>query len=256
MKIYTRTGDDGTTGLFGNVRVKKQSIRIEACGAVDELNACLGVALAQFPNSADHAKPWLVLIQNDLLAAGSMLATPAGQAPRVLISAARTAALENQIDNLEKDLKPLKNFILPQGTPASSLLHWSRAVCRRAERRILSVHEKEALDPALLAYFNRLSDFLFVLARWVNLKEGGNETIWMPAGTEGAPAPGDYKPDPLAASLKKLEEEKARRKSLFEQTAAEIEKKKSAAQKNFEQSVEQARKEGKVERPPSPFDLD
>ena len=142
---------------------------------------------------------------------------------------------------------------MPQGTFAASLTHLSRAICRRAERHIISLHTLEPVDAGLLAYVNRLSDFLFVLARWINYKEGGTETPWL--GSAG-PASGP-KPDVLSASLQKLEEEKKRRQSLFEKTAGALQKKKENAVKNFEKNVEQIKRDGgKVDPTVRPIDLD
>ena len=161
--------------------------------------------------------------------------------------------LEQQIDQMEKSLKPLQHFILPQGTPCAAFAHLGRAVCRRAERRVVALDSHEKLSPLIPAYLNRLSDFFFVLARWVNRQEGGTETAWInPLGDPGAP-----QPDKLSASLGKLEHEKERRKSLFEKTSEELQKKKAEAERNFRQNVDQIRKEGgKVEKPVREIDLD
>ncbi len=253
MKIYTKTGDDGSTGLFGNKRVRKDDLRLEAYGSVDELNAGLGVLLARLPDSAGEAAAWLTAIQNDLFVVGAILATPPEHASKSVLPPARTQDLESRIDQLEKDLKPLKNFILPQGTLAASLAHLARAICRRAERHIVSLHTLEPVNAGLLAYINRLSDFLFVLARWINVREGGTETPWLHTSGAGA----GPKPDVLNASLQKLEEEKKRRQSLFEKTASSLQKKKESAVKNFEKNVEQIKREGgKVDPTIRPIDLD
>jgi cob(I)alamin adenosyltransferase len=255
MKIYTKTGDDGTTGLLGGARLRKDAVRIEAYGEVDELNAGLGVVLANLPSSAHSARGWLDTVQNDLLVIGAILATlPQENRKHATLSPIRIANLEQQIDQMEKILKPLKNFILPQGTPCASFLHLSRAICRRAERRVVALDSLEKIDASVLVYLNRLSDFLFVLARWVNQQEGGTETAWInPSGeTLGQP-----QPDRLSASLQKLEQEKQRRKSLFEKTTTDLQKKKAEAEKSFQQSVEQIKKEGgQVDRPVRDIDLD
>jgi cob(I)alamin adenosyltransferase len=255
MKIYTKTGDDGSTGLLGNLRVRKNAARIEACGAVDELNAALGVAIAHLPSSAHAAEGWLEAIQNDLFVVGAQMATPPQETrQRAALAARRMESLEQTIDQMEKTLSPLKHFILPQGTPAATFLHLGRAVCRRAERRVVTLADQEKVDPLLLAYLNRLSDFLFVLARWVNHLEGGAETAWL--NPEGAPVQ-ETGPDRLTSSLQKLEEEKKRRQTLFEKTATDLQKKKEQVEKNFRQGVDQIKKEGgKVEPTIRPIDLD
>jgi cob(I)alamin adenosyltransferase len=255
MKIYTKTGDDGTTGLFGNARVRKDALRIEAYGEVDELNASLGVVIAHLPSLAHSARGWLDAIQSDLFILGALLATPP-QAERkpAALPPQRVQALEEQIDQMEKNLKPLKNFILPQGTPCAAFLHLCRAISRRAERRVVALDSQEKVDPLILIYMNRLSDFLFVLARWVNFQEGGTETAWInPSGD----SPGQPQADRLTASLGKLEMEKERRKSLFEKTTSDLQKKKAEAEKLFKQNVDQINKEGgKVEKPVREIDLD
>jgi hypothetical protein len=186
---------------------------------------------------------------------GAILATPAQEKRQhAALAPARVEALEQQIDQMEKTLKPLKHFILPQGTPCGSFLHLSRAVCRRAERRVVALDSQEKVNPFVLTYLNRLSDFLFVLARWVNHQEGGTETAWINPSGE---LPGLPEPDKLTASLGKLEQEKERRKSLFEKTSSELQKKKAEAEKSFQQSVEQIKKDGgKVEKEIRPIDLD
>jgi len=255
MKIYTKTGDDGTTGLFGGSRLRKDAARIEAYGDIDELNASLGVVLAHLPTSAHSTRGWLEAVQNDLFVIGAILANPsAGSQKRAEFSSNRTADLEAHIDQMEKNMNPLKNFILPQGVPCATFLHLSRAICRRAERHVVALDSQEKIDAPLLAYLNRLSDFLFVLARWVNRQEGGTETAWVnPTGeTIGQP-----QPDRLNATLQKLEQEKQRRKSLFEKTTTDLQKKKAEAEKNFQQSVDQIKKEGgQVDRPVRDIDLD
>ena len=180
MKIYTKTGDDGSTGLLGNVRIRKDALRIEAYGAVDEVNAVLGVVRAHIASAAQKTRGWIDALQSDLFVIGTMLATPPGEArARAILEASRIQTLEEQIDQMESELQPLVNFILPQGTPAAAFCHLARATSRRAERRIVSLAAQEKVDPLVLAYINRLSDFLFVLARWINVKEGGSETAWI-----------------------------------------------------------------------------
>src|SRR5437879_7707707 len=231
MKIYTKTGDDGNTGLLGNVRVGKESPRIEAYGAVDELNAAIGVVLAHWPEALPVAKAgldWLSAIQSDLMIIGTMLATPPSDPKKHAdLPAGRIQALEDAIDAMESHLKPLKNFILPQGTPACAFGHLARATSRRAERRVVALLRQERVDKRIIAYLNRLSDFLFVLARWVNLQEGGAETTWTYSEAEGAKTASEaaQPADRLGASLKKLEADKENRKTLFEKTTHHMQKK-------------------------------
>jgi cob(I)alamin adenosyltransferase len=254
MKIYTKTGDDGTTGLLGNARVRKDDVRIEAYGQVDEVNAALGVVLAYLPTAANAARGWLDAIQSDLFVIGAALATPSNSArPPIQLPPQRTDTLEQQIDQMEKNLKPLKNFILPQGTPCTAYVHLARAISRRAERRVVALSAQDKVDPAIGIYLNRLSDYLFVLARWVNHQEGGTETAWIhPAGDTAGP-----QVDRLSASLGKLEMQKERRKSLFEKTTSDIQKKKADADKLFQQNIDQINKDGgKVEKPVREIDLD
>lgn len=179
MKIYTRTGDAGETGLFDGRRVPKSDARVDAYGEVDELNAVLGLALAE-PLDGDLADI-LRAIQRDLFALGGRLADPshkiAARIGKVALSSDDTARLESWIDRLESELPPLRRFILPGGARAGALLHLARTVCRRAERRIVLLGV-DALEAELLAYVNRLSDLLFVLARAVNRRAGLAETEW------------------------------------------------------------------------------
>jgi cob(I)alamin adenosyltransferase len=260
MKIYTKTGDDGNTGLLGNVRVGKDSARIEAYGAVDELNASLGVVLAHLMPSAHIAISQLTAIQSDLLIVGTMLATPPSDPKkRADLPSARTKALEDHIDEMESHLKPLQKFILPQGTPACAFAHLARTISRRAERRTVALSRQERVDKGVLVYLNRLSDYLFVLARWINMQEGGAESTWTYSEAEGAKTSSEkaQPADRLGATLKKLETEKENRKTLFEKTTQEMQKKKENADKLFRQNVEQVKKEGgKVEKPFREFDLD
>jgi cob(I)alamin adenosyltransferase len=255
-------GDDGNTGLLGNVRVPKDSRRIEAYGAVDEANAALGVVLAHLPSApaCRQAGPWLNAIQSDLLIIGTLLATPpADPKKHAELPPGRTQALEEGIDQMEKDLKPLKSFLLPQGTPGAAFAHQARALCRRAERRVVSLAHEERVDKAVTMYLNRLSDFLFVLARWMNAHEGGPETAWSYSEAEGAKTASEaaHPADRLGATLKKLEVEKENRKTLFEKASTQIQKKKEMADKLFRQNVDQINKEGgKVEKPLRDMDLD
>lgn len=178
MRIYTRKGDDGTTDLLGGRRVSKDSRRVEAYGSVDELNAYLGLAqvhLRAHPRFAEM----LQQIQNDLFTAGAELATPVGRAvPVAPIGEAHVQRLETWIDEMEGNLPPLRHFILPGGSPGAAALHVARTVCRRAERRVVTLYRTEAGNPHLIIYLNRLGDLLFVMARAVNAAEGVQDVIW------------------------------------------------------------------------------
>lgn len=260
MKIYTKTGDDGSTGLLGNVRIGKEAKRIEAYGTVDEANASLGVLLAQLPPQTPQAPPWLNHIQSDLMIIGTMLATPPSDPKKhAELPPSRVQALESHIDQMEEELKPLTQFILPQGSSAAAFAHLARATTRRAERRVVELSRDERLDKGILVYLNRLSDFLFVFARWINSIQGGTETTWSYTVTEGAKlASATAQPaDRLGSTLKKLETEKENRKSLFEKTSHQMQKKKEIADKLFRQNIDQINKEGgKVEKPLRDFDLE
>lgn len=178
MKIYTRTGDDGTTGLLGPGRVPKHSPRVEAFGAVDELNAALGVARALDRSELVTAE--LATIQARLFQVGAELAAPGVDALAAMerITDDDVAALERRIDALEAELPPLTNFILPGGGVLGAELHRARTQCRRAERRVTGLREREPVDARIVRYLNRLADLLFVMARWCNRREGQPETVW------------------------------------------------------------------------------
>lgn len=179
MKIYTKTGDLGDTGLFGGPRVRKDAPRIEAYGTVDELNSVLGLARAA---GLDNDLDALVgQIQNELFALGAQLATPDPAAHNTaLVGPREIAALEQAIDRLEQGLAPLKQFILPGGTPAAAQLHFARTVCRRAERRLVTLTDQstEPIAADIVVYLNRLSDLLFVMARSVNRAAGHPDVPW------------------------------------------------------------------------------
>ncbi|MEX2139535.1 MAG: cob(I)yrinic acid a,c-diamide adenosyltransferase [Pirellulales bacterium] len=183
MKIYTKTGDDGTTGLYGGGRVRKDHARVEACGAVDELNAVVGWARAEaLPRVIDEL---LEQIQNELFDLGAELATPQPAAQGLsVVSEREIGALEAAIDRFEAGLAPLKTFILPAGTRAAAALHLGRTVCRRAERRVitLAAGTKEPVSPQIVVYLNRLSDLLFVLARAANAGAGQEDVEWRKRG--------------------------------------------------------------------------
>jgi len=181
MKIYTKTGDAGDTGLFGGPRVGKDDLRVEAYGAVDELNAVLGLARAR--GGDDELAGLLAAVQDELFTVGASLATPPGaraQAAVPPVDPAWTQTLEAAIDRFEAELPPLRHFILPGGTALGADLHHARAVCRRAERRTVALHRREPVDAALLTFLNRLSDFLFVAARVANHRAGAAEITWDP----------------------------------------------------------------------------
>jgi cob(I)alamin adenosyltransferase len=180
MKIYTKTGDDGTTGLFGGARVKKASARVHAYGTVDELNATIGVARATKLDA--FADGVLAQTQVDLFTLGAELACVPGKEDKLamtLIHAEDAARLERAIDDAEKELPPLKTFVLPGGSPQAAALHLARTVCRRAERDVLSMDDFDARDDIVI-YLNRLSDLLFTLARHANLKAGVQDVPWAP----------------------------------------------------------------------------
>ena len=172
MKIYTRTGDDGTTGLLGGERVAKTHSRVEAYGTVDELNAVIGVVRAYQPN--ERTKQWLEQIQRQLFHLGADLATAPGAQTNAStrINAAAVTWLETAIDQLTAELPELKVFILPGGSLIAAQLHVARTVCRRAERCVIRLAETEIIGEYAIQYLNRLSDFLFVLARWENQQAG------------------------------------------------------------------------------------
>ncbi len=177
-KIYTRTGDDGSTGLGDGARVAKESLRVEAYGSVDEANSAIGVVLAveTLPVAIEAC---LTEIQHDLFDLGGELCIPGHR----LITADYIARLETTLDNFNEELPPLKDFILPGGGPAAAACHVARAVCRRAERRCWSLARVEETSPEALKYLNRLSDLLFVLARVLARHERGAEVIWRRAKT-------------------------------------------------------------------------
>lgn len=186
MKIYTKTGDDGMTGLLGNRRVAKDDVRIKAYGTVDELNAVLGLARAHGLDSA--AAGLVAQLQNDLFVVGSALADAAPDGPFFnAITGEHVAFLETTIDGLETALEPLTHFILPGGTPPAAHIHLARTVCRRAERLTIELSRRpgEAVSKTLIVYLNRLSDLLFVLARAVNHRAGVPDILWKGIGDGG-----------------------------------------------------------------------
>jgi cob(I)alamin adenosyltransferase len=172
-KIYTRTGDDGSTGLGDGARVPKESLRVEAYGSVDEANSAVGMVLAVATLPA-AIRECLTEVQHDLFDVGGELCIPGHR----VITPAHVLRLEAQLDGFNEALPPLKDFILPGGGPAAAACHVARAVCRRAERRCWSLARAEEIAPESLKYLNRLSDLLFVLARVLARHEQGSETIW------------------------------------------------------------------------------
>jgi cob(I)alamin adenosyltransferase len=180
MRIYTKTGDRGETSLFGGKRVKKDNLRIEACGTVDELNSVIGVVRSM--RVFREIDKVLEGVQNDLFVLGADLATPVWKvqkrAREARIRENHVKAIEAIIDRIQAKLPPLRRFVLPGGSVVASHLHLARAVCRRAERRIVKLSQTEAINPIAIAYLNRLSDLLFVLARLVNRKAKAAEIHW------------------------------------------------------------------------------
>jgi cob(I)alamin adenosyltransferase len=181
MKIYTKTGDAGTTGLFGGGRVPKDDARVDAYGDVDELNAVLGAARATGP--MPRVDEVLVSLQRDLFAIGALLATPDvekmhAHLTKARIDEARIEELERAIDACDNELEPLKAFIIPGGTPKAAALHVARTVCRRAERKVVHLQQSVELPKLTVVYLNRLSDLLFSLARVANKRAGAGEVTW------------------------------------------------------------------------------
>ena len=172
-KIYTRTGDEGTTGLGDGNRVEKHSLRVEAFGSVDETNAAIGVVLAE-PDLPSAVVDCLTEVQHDLFDLGAELCLPGHEA----ISAEFISRLEKQLDDFNSDLPALKDFVLPGGGRAGSACHLARTVCRRAERRVWALRESEPVNTDGLKYLNRLSDLLFVIARVLSRNEQGQEVLW------------------------------------------------------------------------------
>jgi cob(I)alamin adenosyltransferase len=172
-KIYTRTGDDGSTGLGDGSRVPKESLRVEAYGAVDEVNSFIGVVIA-VPTVPSAVKECLVEVQNDLFDLGGELCIPGHR----MLAAAHVDRLEVSLDGFNESLPPLKEFILPGGGTAAAACHVARAVCRRAERCAWALARVEEVSPDALKYLNRLSDLLFVIARVLARQEQGTETLW------------------------------------------------------------------------------
>ena len=191
MKIYTKTGDQGQTSLYGGTRVSKFNLRIEAYGTTDELNSYLGLIRDQKIDK--RSLETIIKIQNEIFTLGAMLATPAEKA--ILksgkerlniykISASEVAFLENEIDHMDKNLPQMTHFILPGGHQTVSFCHIARCVCRRAERLVVQLDKQENVDKMILTYLNRLSDYLFVLARKLSVDNQANEISWIPKKKE------------------------------------------------------------------------
>jgi cob(I)alamin adenosyltransferase len=181
MKIYTKTGDEGETSLFGGRRVSKSDARVDAYGHVDELNAALGVAAAATPEAFE--RDLLASVQQDLFAIGGRLASPepdrvAKALEKAVVPHERIEALEQAIDRMEGELTPLRQFILPGGTPKAASLHVARTVCRRAERSVVALARVASVPREILMYLNRLSDLLFVMARLANHRAGVADQTW------------------------------------------------------------------------------
>jgi len=189
-KIYTKTGDDGTTALASGERRNKNDLRIEAYGTVDEINSAIGVARLHTSGAVDTM---LAAIQNDLFDLGADLATPAPPAGQTLpyeplrITEAQVSRLERDIDALNAELRPLNSFVLPGGAPPSAYLHVARTIARRAERILVSLMACESISAPALKYLNRLSDFLFVAARYLNDK-GARDVLWVPGANRNPPS--------------------------------------------------------------------
>ncbi|CAN5450729.1 cob(I)yrinic acid a,c-diamide adenosyltransferase [soil metagenome] len=172
-KIYTKTGDQGTTGLGDGSRVAKNDVRVEAYGTVDELNSAIGIVLA-FPQLPTLVQESLIQIQHDLFDLGGELCIPNYQ----VMTAVHSHYLEQILDTLNSDLPPLKEFILPGGSPAAAACHLARAICRRAERRVVTLAQEQTINEHVVIYLNRLSDLLFVMARVLARIAGGIEVLW------------------------------------------------------------------------------
>ena len=193
-KIYTRTGDDGTTSLFGGERVGKGNPRIDAYGTVDEANSVVGVARSHLRGEpgAEALDPVLSDLQEELFVVGADLATPLDAKPIVpRIKEKHVERLEDRIDRFDADLAPLKKFVLPGGSPAGATLHSARTITRRAERLVVQAGTAAPINEQAVVYLNRLSDLFFVLARWANKQAGIREDTWTPPQEESASAADD-----------------------------------------------------------------
>lgn len=192
MKIYTRTGDSGRTGLFGGGRVPKDHLRVEAYGSVDELNAVIGRSIVDVADARVGER--LRTIQQDLFRIGAVLARPPASEGRRTpaspdVPVERVAEMEGWIDSATGELEPLQNFIVPGGTSGAAALHHARTVCRRAERRVVSLSDQMEVGDGILRYLNRLSDLLFTFARLENARAGRRDVVWRPPGERGEGGP-------------------------------------------------------------------
>lgn len=180
MKIYTKTGDQGLTGLIGGSRVSKNTPRIAAYGDVDELNSIFGIVIVETPH--EPIKKSLTEIQSTLFTIGAQLATPVGNPAVQVVTAAQVGSLERQIDVIDESLQPLRNFVLPGGGRTSAYLHLARTVCRRAERAVVALTQipDEKVDKWVIIYLNRLSDYLFTLSRLANQLDKIADVPWIP----------------------------------------------------------------------------
>ena len=180
-KIYTRTGDDGTSGLATGERRPKTDVRFDAIGAIDELNSAVGLARSDRAAEADEMAAMLARIQNDLFDLGADLAVPPEESgrDRLRVSAGQVDRLESEIDAFNMRLEPLTSFVLPGGAPLAAALHHCRTVARRAEREVCRLNAREPVNPSALTYINRLSDLFFVAARVAN-DDGGMDVLWQP----------------------------------------------------------------------------
>jgi cob(I)alamin adenosyltransferase len=197
-RIYTRTGDDGTTSLFGGERVGKGNPRIDAYGTVDEANSIVGLARAHLQGEPgeEELDPVLGNLQEELFVVGADLATPLNAKPVVeRIEEAHVTALEDRIDRFDADLPSLDRFVLPGGTPVGASLHSARTVCRRAERRSVEASTSAPINEQAIVYLNRLSDLFFVLARWANRQAGVREDTWGPSSAQPDDASADEAAD-------------------------------------------------------------
>ncbi len=176
MKVYTKTGDTGTTSLVGGKRVPKDCARLESYGTIDELNAQVGLLLTYVSEPVDRET--LIGIQNNLFVIGAQLATEAPQVPSVIITSVDVTKLEQSIDAASEGLPKWRGFTLPGGCRPAALAHVCRTICRRAERRILALNSSEEVAPELLAYVNRLSDYFYILALRLNFLQGTDEILW------------------------------------------------------------------------------
>ena len=176
MKVYTKTGDAGTTSLVGGKRVPKDCARLESYGTIDELNAQVGLLLTDVSEPVDRET--LIVIQNNLFVIGAQLATEAPQVPSVVITSVDVTKLEQSIDAASEGLPKWRGFTIPGGCRPAALAHVCRTICRRAERRILALNSSEEVAPELLAYVNRLSDYFYILALRLNFLQGTDEILW------------------------------------------------------------------------------